>query len=170
MHLKCKRQKGYSTLSIYFKQPNDGNEFPTVQIKGTCKETLLLPPKPTGIGLGFPTWLRKNQQKHPLEDYTIKLTPTEVQLAVVYIMEGTVFGTNGDSHLLPIGCHLNRNGQPQNLEFTDINIVLWCFDDQKINVRCHNQPYTVIWSKPKVFSFYLKNVRLPGKNGEQILS
>lgn len=127
-------------------------------------------PKPTGIGLGFPTWLRKNQQKHPLEDYTIKLTPTEVQLAVVYIMEGTVFGTNGDSHLLPIGCHLNRNGQPQNLEFTDINIFLWCFDDQKINVRCHNQPYAVIWSKPKVFSFYLKNVRLQGKNGEQILS
>lgn len=120
-------------------------------------------PKPTGIGLGFPTWLRKNQQKHPLEDYTVKLTPTEVQLAVVHIMEGTVLGPKGDSHRLPIGCHLNRNDRPQDLEFTDINIVLWCFDDQKINVRCHNQPYTVIWSKPKVFSFYLKNIRLLGE-------
>lgn len=54
--------------------------------------------KPTGIGLGFPTWLRKNRQEHPLEDYTIKLTPTEVQPAVVYIMEGTGFSTNVDSH------------------------------------------------------------------------
>lgn len=54
--------------------------------------------KPTGIGLGFPTWLGKNRQEHPLEDYTIKLTPTEVQPAVVYIMEGTVFGTNVNSH------------------------------------------------------------------------
>lgn len=49
-------------------------------------------PKPTGFGLGFPTWLKKNQQKHLLKDYVIKLTPTEVQLVVVYIMEETVLG------------------------------------------------------------------------------
>lgn len=74
-----------------------------------------------------------------------------------------------DSHPLPIEYHLNGNDQPKVLNFKDINIVLCPFNDQKINVRCHSQPYTVILTKPEVFSFYLKNIQLQEKKMENKL-
>lgn len=80
---------------------------------------------------------------------------------VVYIMEEMVLGVQmWTLILLPIEYHLYRNDQPKALNFKDINIVLCPFNDQKINVRRHNQPYTVILTKPKIFSFYLKNIQL----------